>query len=30
MRSAIERVRAAHQITAQPVDPLPLFYGVIE
>jgi len=30
MRSASERVRAAHQISANPVDPLPLFYGVIE
>jgi pyrimidine-nucleoside phosphorylase len=30
MSSAIERVRAAHQISTQPVDPLPLFYGVIE
>jgi len=30
MRSAIERVRAAHQISIHPVDPLPLFYGVIE
>ena len=30
MRSASERVRAAHQVSANPVDPLPLFYGVIE
>jgi pyrimidine-nucleoside phosphorylase len=30
MRSAIERVRAAHQISTHPVDRLPLFYGVIE
>jgi pyrimidine-nucleoside phosphorylase len=30
MRSATERVRRAHQISPDPVDPLPLFYGVIE
>jgi len=30
MRSATERVRNAHQISAHPVDRLPLFYGVIE
>jgi hypothetical protein len=30
MRSATERVRAAHRISPDPVNPLPLFYGVIE
>jgi len=30
LRSATGRVRDAHQLSSDPVEPLPLFYGVIE